>query len=95
MTDDEIIHVLAEVGAEWLMDEADECCQSNAIRHIVASSIAAERESCAKLAEAVAKTMGDLARQHLEDGNADSMDRCYARALQCTQLAADIRTRSA
>lgn len=95
MTDDEIVAVLAEVGAGWLMDEDDEGCQTKAIRHIVSSAIAAERESCAKLAEAAAKTMGDLARQHLEDGNADSMDRCYARALQCTQLAADIRTRSA
>ena len=54
----------------------------------------AERESCAILAEAAAAKMGDLGRQHRDEANEDSMDRCYARSLQCTQLAADIRTRS-
>lgn len=53
----------------------------------------AEREACAKVAEAAAMKMGDLGRQHRDDGNEENMDRCYARALQCTQVAADIRTR--
>ena len=57
-------------------------------------AVVAEREACAKLAEASAATMGDLGRQHRDEGHEDSMDRCYARSLQCTQLAADIRVRS-
>lgn len=55
--------------------------------------IDAEREACAQVAEAAAKKMGDLGRQHRDEGHEDSMDRCYARSLQCTQLAADIRAR--
>ena len=57
-------------------------------------AVKAEREACAKIAETAAKMMGDLGRQHELDGNSENMDRCYARSLQCTQVAADIRTRS-
>lgn len=60
----------------------------------IATAVAAEREACAQVAEAAAKTMGDLGRKHRDDGHEDSMDRCYARSLQCTQVAADIRARS-
>lgn len=52
-----------------------------------------EREACAMVAEAAAVKMGFLGRAHRDNGQPTSMDRCYARALQCTQLAADIRTR--
>ena len=34
MTDAELMDVLTPIGAAWLMDEADECCQINAIRAI-------------------------------------------------------------
>lgn len=36
MTDEQIAATLAEVGAEWLMDEQDEHGQPHAIRHLVA-----------------------------------------------------------
>ena len=34
MTDAELIDILTPIGAAWLMDEADECSQINAIRAI-------------------------------------------------------------
>lgn len=62
--------------------------------HAWIDSAKSEREACAKVAEEAAKKMGDIGRQHRDDGRTDSMDRCYSRSLQCTQVAADIRTRS-
>jgi len=41
--DDAITAALDEVHAGWLMDDADEFCQANAIRHVVAAAVAAER----------------------------------------------------
>lgn len=53
MTDYQIISALQEVGAAWLMDQDDEACQTNALRHLVDAAVAAERERCAKLVEAM------------------------------------------
>lgn len=69
-------------------------CEIAELERFAEFVIADEREACAQLAEAAAQKIGDLGRQHRDDGNEDSMDRCYAMALQCTRLAADIRTRS-
>lgn len=44
MDDNEIKAALAEVHADWLMDENDEYCQAAAIRHVVAAAEAAERK---------------------------------------------------
>lgn len=59
MDDEQITEALAEVGAAWLMDDDDEHSQANAIRHVVAAAIAAEREACAKVADAVAAAYPD------------------------------------
>lgn len=81
---------------EWFQSKQGEPYDSMYVfaRDAWTSAIAAEREACAKVAEAAAATMGDLGRQHRDEGSEDSMDRCYARSLQCTQVAADIRARS-
>lgn len=44
MQDDEITDALQEVGAAWLMDVDDEACQANALRHLAAAAVAAERK---------------------------------------------------
>jgi hypothetical protein len=44
MNDELIKAVLAEVNAEWLMDEQDEFGKPHVMRHLVAAAVAAERE---------------------------------------------------
>lgn len=44
MTDEQIADTLEQVGASWLMDDDDEACQANALRHLVDAAEAIERK---------------------------------------------------
>ena len=83
MTRDDIIRMAREAGASFETAES--------MFRFAELVSAAEREACAKLAEAEAQRTGDLGRGHEKAGRRVMMSRCYARSLQCTQLAADIR----